>query len=187
MNPVSDLMLIGQLSASGQGTLLLKANYGGEAFQIAIEVATGGVSLSRRDRVVQTVQAAPGLLDRPTEIVVSLIDWQLLLAIAGRELISYPIEPGDKPARPTSAPFSIGSRGLSVEIARLQIWRDIYYTSPTRAGAAAATHLGPDEYFVLGDNSPISRDSRSWTGGEPLSASLLIGRPLHVHRPGTAQ
>jgi signal peptidase I len=88
LNPVSDLMLISQLSASGQGTLLLKANYGGEAFQIAIESTTGGVSLSRGDRVVQTAQAAPGLLDRPTEIVLSLIDRQVLLAVGGRELFS---------------------------------------------------------------------------------------------------
>ena len=113
LNPVSDLMLVGQLSASGEGTLLLKANYGGEAFQIAIESATGVVSLSRGDRVVQTAQAAPGLLDRPTEIVLSLFDRQLLLAIGGRELLSYPIDSLEKPARPTSAPFSIGSRGLS--------------------------------------------------------------------------
>jgi signal peptidase I len=185
LSPVNDLMLIGQLSASGHGTILLKASYGGEAFQIAIEAATGGVSLSRSDRVVQSIQAAPSVLDRPTEVVLSLVDRQLLLAIGGRELLRYPFETLEKPARSTTAPFSIGSRGLAVEIGRLQIWRDVHYTSPTRAGTESATKLGSDEYFVLGDNSPISRDSRSWTGGEPISASLLIGRLLHVFRTAT--
>src|SRR5947209_19422062 len=104
---MSDLVLVGQLSAIGQGTLLLKVNYGGEEFQIAIELATGVVSLSRGDRVIQAAQSAPGLLDRPTEIVLSLVDRQILLAIGGRELLSYPIESLEKSARPTSAPFSI--------------------------------------------------------------------------------
>jgi signal peptidase I len=184
LNHVTDLILVGQLSARGHGTLLLKANDGRETFQLTIEPATGAVVLSSGDQVVQSVQAESGLLDRPTEILLSLVDRQLLFSIGGREQLGYPIDSLDKPIRPTTSPFSIGSRGLTVEINRLQIWRDVYYTSPTRTGALTASHLGPDEYFVLGDNSPISRDSRRWTGGEPFPASLLAGRPLRVFHHG---
>src|SRR5206468_9408335 len=111
-----------QFSASGQGSLLVKANGGGATFQVAIEPATGAIALSRGDRVVQSVQAAPGLLDRPSEIVLSLIDRQIVLAIGGREELVYPIDADalDTPVRPTLAPFSIGSRSLTVEVSRLQ-------------------------------------------------------------------
>jgi signal peptidase I len=61
----------------------------------------------------------------------------------------------------------------------LQVYRDVYYTPPKRPVASLARQLGPDEYFILGDNSPISVDSRSWMGGETVPARLLVGRMLN--------
>jgi len=37
--------------------------------------------------------------------------------------------------------------------------------------------LGPKEYFLLGDNSSVSLDSRRWG---PVPAHLLLGKPLSV-------
>jgi signal peptidase I len=37
--------------------------------------------------------------------------------------------------------------------------------------------LGPGEYFVLGDNSAVSIDSRVWRPAG-ISRSLLVGRPI---------
>lgn len=44
----------------------------------------------------------------------------------------------------------------------------------------AGWHLGPAEYFVLGDNAEISDDSRSWPTGAGLPRKLLVGKPLGV-------
>ena len=49
--------------------------------------------------------------------------------------------------------------------------------------------LGPDEYFVLGDNSPISRDSRYWTTAAPghqigaLPQSDIVGPATWIYWP----
>jgi signal peptidase I len=180
LNSVTDLMLAARLSAFGGGTLFLKANDGHETYQIAIEPATGKIALARGENVLRSIQTAPGLLDQPTELILSLIDRQILLAIGGRERLAFPIPATDQPLRPTSTPLAIGNRGLTVEVSRLQLCRDVYYTSPRTGKTNPAARLGPGEFFVLGDNSPISRDSRSWTGGEPLPAALLIGRPLRL-------
>lgn len=183
LNPVTDLMLVARLSAIGDGTLFLRANDGRETYQVAIEPVTGKIALSRNENVLQSSQTAPGLLNQPAELLLSLFDRQLLLAIDGRERLDFALNGPGEPLRPTSTPLAIGSRGLKVEIVRLQVWRDIYYTASRRA-ASLPTKLGPDEYFVLGDNSPISHDSRAWMRGEPVPAALLVGRPLRLSSSG---
>jgi len=36
---------------------------------------------------------------------------------------------------------------------------------------------------MLGDNSPVSEDSRTWPEGPAVPARLLVGKPLFVHFP----
>jgi hypothetical protein len=74
---------------------------------------------------------------------------------------------------------------LRVALSHVKLYRDIYYTPPD--SPVAEYQLGRGEYFVLGDNSPLSIDSRHWDRpGVPLAA--FVGKPLLVHlpsRPGT--
>ncbi|MFO0945820.1 MAG: S26 family signal peptidase [Planctomycetota bacterium] len=88
---------------------------------------------------------------------------------------------------PTSQPFAVGVSDLGVEIHDLRIDRDIFYGSQVLesynpAGVRKPFALGKDEYFVLGDNSPISNDSRIWEN-PAVRRSLFIGKPIVVHLP----
>ncbi len=58
----------------------------------------------------------------------------------------------------------MAAEGLSVGIRRLQVFRDVYYLDPQGLGRdwSAPAALAGDEVLVLGDNVPISRDSRHW-------------------------
>jgi signal peptidase I len=62
----------------------------------------------------------------------------------------------------------------------LRILRDLYYTGRGTHGTSSPEDLGPDEYFVLGDNSATSRDSREWG---PIHGSWIVGRPVAVVWP----
>lgn len=101
-------------------------------------------------------------------------------------------------AWPTQLPAgrrSVGSRvrfGVEAGRARfraVRILRDFYYTDdgsfavgshPESPRQPAPVSLGPDDYFLLGDNSAASTDSRHF-GQVP--SSRILGRPLAVVWP----
>ncbi len=60
---------------------------------------------------------------------------------------------------------------------RLVITRDVYYTAG-RGGSQAQYQLGPGEYFLLGDNSPHSLDSRGWSPAG-VSEAQLVGSVMN--------
>jgi hypothetical protein len=64
----------------------------------------------------------------------------------------------------------------------------VYYTDdPGRRAVDAPVELKSNEYFVLGDNSPVSKDSRSWAERVVLTNEMLLGKPLVVHLPSRKQ
>ena len=120
-----------------------------------------------------------------------VFDRRVQVAIDGRLLFEpYDFDDPGPPVPASDSPISLGVRGGAVDVTDLRIFRDIYYTSSLAStprhshGMSAAVKLGPDEYFVLGDNSPISNDSRFWTDCPVVRGSMFVGRPFLVHLPG---
>jgi len=74
-----------------------------------------------------------------------------------------------------------------VVLGDVKVYRDVYYTHPigseARWGLAEPVRLADHEYFVLGDNSPVSDDSRTWPERGAVDAKLLVGKPLAVLYP----
>ncbi len=57
---------------------------------------------------------------------------------------------------------------------------DFPWPGPAAPGRAASWTLGPEEFFVIGDNAAVSDDSRSWVPKAGLDAKLVLGKPLGV-------
>lgn len=57
------------------------------------------------------------------------------------------------------------------------------YTPPPSYRGPLTWTLGPDEYFVAGDNAAISDDSRLWPAGPGVATQLIVGKPIVVHYP----
>jgi len=57
------------------------------------------------------------------------------------------------------------------------------YTPPPNYRGPLSWKLGPNEYFVAGDNPGLSDDSRLWRTGPGVEAQLIVGKPVAVHYP----
>ena len=118
------------------------------------------------------------------------MDRRATLAIDGR----CPFAPVDRPAverrDAVVRPVQIGTRGVEVRVRNVRLFRDVHYTEAGRHGVRRPLPLGAGEYFVLGDNSPNSDDSRFWSdaAGQPLPvrAEDFVGKPFLVHLPSRA-
>jgi signal peptidase I len=128
---------------------------------------------------------------------------------------SYPTRSADggnggQSKQPLPLPtVSIAAEHQVCKVEHLSLWRDVYYT-PKLAGNAMQHWAGPEEmaggeggpitlgdneYFVMGDNSPMSYDARFWTRpvelpDEELHAEsgrvpdrFLLGRAFFVYWP----
>jgi type IV secretory pathway protease TraF len=70
--------------------------------------------------------------------------------------------------------------GVDALVKRVRVLRDQHWLPRGDYGIAKALTLGPDEYYLLGDNSAHSLDSRSFG---PLRAREIVGQPVAVIWP----
>lgn len=68
----------------------------------------------------------------------------------------------------------LGGEGSRVRFRRIRIERDLFYTDAGDHGVKQEVSLGPGEYFLLGDHSSESVDSRTFG---PVRSQDLLGRP----------
>ena len=100
---------------------------------------------------------------------------------SGIEQTAFRPESYDEGASPSRVHF--GGRNGSFLVNGLTIYRDVHYTStPGGHAVGRPCSLGDDEFFFLGDNSPVSLDSRGWK--DPVvPRRLIVGKPVIVHLP----
>jgi len=189
---VRDLMLSAILHLhDGPGEFRLAISDGSEAYECLFDLAVKKIRLidSRTGRAMRTAALNDDLLDKAVCVEVSMMDRQVLLAVDGRlafKPLSYTLTGERGP--PPRQPVRFGAKGTAVEVSSLKLFRDVYYTDdPGRRGVDGPVELKSNQYFVLGDNSPVSKDSRSWADRVVLTGDMFLGKPMVVHLPSRKQ
>lgn len=151
------------------------------------------------------------LPDRPVRLDFINLDYKVRLLVDGKEVLSttsgqyHPdvaALKADADNRPSLPAVFIGAQNLKATLTHISLWRDIGYTPIVVNGGRALrglpdnpVKLGADEYFVLGDNSPLSGDGRYWSDPIDLPAEgvvaeagivpgrFLLGKAMFVYWP----
>lgn len=199
---VSDLVL--RLTAThrgGVGWLELRYEPSASAkFAVRVCAHTGMVEYRRDGFLVAEARVTPWA-NQVRALTLAYWDLRLGFRIDGQNPFPADFDLDsvtDLPALASTRPFQVSATRAGWTLEHIRIDRDVHYGSrvsartPTGRRTATLTekeHFGDEEYrladgeyFMLGDNSSISNDSRSWVE-KAVPQYLLIGKPMFVHLP----
>ena len=171
-------------------------DFGGD---MTIEAVKGNESVELAHKSIE-----PPAMNKPALVKFTNVDHQLIFQFGGEKL-TYDLGggPDDTGQRKTNIQPQVRIfGGGKVTLSHVAIFRDIHYTTSqvgnsgesARAMEGKPFTLGKDEFFVLGDNTPNSLDSRWWSrpgvgnNGREYAKGIvprdyLVGKALFVYWP----
>jgi signal peptidase I len=187
--PVHDFFLMCDLevtSSTPEGVFACRLFDGSDA--VAAEIPVGRPAAANahlvHDRLGELTTATRAALEvgLTYRLEFALVDRRASLALDGKLAVAPADLPVEKKRGEVKRPLQLGARGCRVVVKNLKLYRDIHYTQAGRHGTRVPAKLGPTEYFMLGDNSGNSQDSREWP--EPgVPEADFIGKPFLIHQP----
>jgi signal peptidase I len=182
------------------GRIVIALDEQGDVFRFTVEIEPAGAGRARLTRLLcgdanSEEDLASADLALPigewTLLRASNLDNHLALESHGKVVLEADyaenrLHPRDDASlgRSYGERVRLGGEGAHLQIRDLKVWRDLHYVAPPDAATHRKTvSLRNDEYYLLGDHSRASSDSREW-GAVP--GSSLFGRPRWVVWPPRA-
>ena len=194
--PVHDFIVSFEVKVlAGVGSLALRLDDGADRVVVDLPIGGGAGRIGPEAGTATefTLHSALAVGQRH-RIEFAFVDRRIFLTVDGREVLEpldVPVVPAKLTTDPagkrlgTERPLQLGVRGVSVVLHDLTLSRDIHYRSEDEDAVNATRsplQLGPKQYFLMGDNSASSSDSRVWEI-PTVDRSAFLGKPFFVHQP----
>jgi signal peptidase I len=176
---------------SGRGSLSLRLCDGRDWVEVLVPIGMSGpvemfawpIRIPEQTRKLADAQNNLSLrTGQRYRIEFAFVDRRVSLAVDGRIWLSADM-PAVKNRGGVERPFQVRADGVQVSMQRFRLYRDVHYGQQgTHAVGGKSVRLAADQYFMLGDNSSNSEDSRFWPDEGRIEASALIGPLLRVRR-----
>ncbi len=195
--PVHDFLTACEIEVlGGSGLLSIRLGDGSDTVRLDLAIGDSAASTLTHDgatppQQLPTLRLLPGqryhlelaFVDRRTFVIVNGKPVGNPLDVAVVKIGAAKAKSGLPPERRgTSRPLQLEARGVSVVLHHLKLSRDVQYRFEGENAISDAFALGEKEYFMLGDNSPSSEDSRAWSKPGVPEADF-IGKPFLAHQP----
>lgn len=209
---VGDLAVETRLENRGDGgTVVLDLVEGGQRHEARIDLSAGNVELVSPLLVSARPKAATKLRGRGAwTLLFANVDDELSLFIDGRRVefdapttwatpidtaaVAKPVRDEPHPGSDAAsdlAPAGVTAIGATIRLSEVRVLRDIFYIGADGISAVGGMIEKPrldfpleaDQFFVLGDNSAASKDSRLWLEGHHVDRNLIVGKALTIFWP----
>jgi len=209
---VGDLALETRLESRGEsGSVILDLVEGGRRHEARIDLASGAVEIASPMLEGERPRAVTRIRGRGAwTLLLANVDDELTLFVDGRPVsfdrptswhtpigaasVARPVKEAPQPGSDAPldlAPVGLAVDGANVRLSNLRVLRDIYYIGAHDISAVGGMIEKPrldfpleaDQFFVLGDNSAASKDSRLWLEGHHVDRNLLVGKALTIFWP----
>lgn len=142
----------------------LKDSYRREAFVARIPLGLEDGALRFGDRELSKIPGGTLLKRSSHKVEFTHVDRLLEVRVDGEVVAAAElvIQPAEAPAPRSGQVVSFGVEDGEIAVDHIMLYRDIHFLP----GTLSRADIPEDHYFMLGDNSPSSKDSREWVALE---------------------
>lgn len=168
LNPTDELFFKFEVECKPDAILFVAVPHNGQNYKINFDFRKKYISFMNPLGALGEFELSDKVKAGKNVIEVSTIDHRLVVIFDGEEVLRHDVFRANAVNAVAVTPFGLSFTKGTVKMNRLQIWRDVYYLNegPFYAGLvkpmSKTFKAGDGEFILLGDNSPVSSDSRHW-------------------------